>query len=386
MAFPPPTEKQARVFWISVTALSITVLLATIAVLFWGLGHVLSKLSPVLLPLALAAIIAYLLDPIVDWLETKRVPRVRAIFLVFILLTALAFLMLSTFVPRLIVEAEDLVSKAPVYAERIRERIENSAVKTKFLQFLERQGGQEAAPVKAADLNAKIFETASKIVPAIGAWIVSQVSRVAGWIGLVLGLLLVPVYAFYLLKEKMGIQKSWTDYLPIQESRLKEEMVFVLKEINDAMIVFFRGQVLVALCSGTLLTIGFFLIGINYALILGLTAGLFGIIPYLGVMISLIPALGLAFAQHGDLLHPALVILLFVLVNMAEGLLISPRIIGDRVGLHPLTVIVAVMVGTALMGGILGGVLAIPLTAALRAVMFRYIWKRDRVPRVAPSM
>jgi predicted PurR-regulated permease PerM len=101
-----------------------------------------------------------------------------------------------------------------------------------------------------------------------------------------------------------------------------------------------------------------------------------GIIPYLGVTISIIPALTLAAVQFGDWWHPGLVALAFVLVNMLEGLVISPRIIGDRVGLHPLTIIIAVMMGTTLMGGILGGMLAIPLTAALRALMFRYVWKK----------
>ena len=138
--------------------------------------------------------------------------------------------------------------------------------------------------------------------------------------------------------------------------------------------MFFRGQVLVAICSGTLLTIGFLALGINYAFLLGAIAGLLGIIPYLGVLISLIPAVTLAAVQYGDWLHPLLVLVLFGMVNMAEGFLIGPKIIGDRVGLHPLTVIIAVMVGTTLMGGILGGILAIPLTAALRAIMFRYVW------------
>ena len=81
--------------------------------------------------------------------------------------------------------------------------------------------------------------------------------------------------------------------------------------------------------------------------------------------------------QFGDWWHPLLVLAVFGGVQMAEGLVISPKIIGDRVGLHPLAIIIAVMVGTTLLGGILGGVLAIPLTAALRAVMYRYVWKRN---------
>lgn len=115
-----------------------------------------------------------------------------------------------------------------------------------------------------------------------------------------------------------------------------------------------------------------------------MTAGLLSIVPFLGVAISIIPAVILAAVQFGDWLHPLLVIGLFALVQFLEGFVISPKIMGDRVGLHPLTIIIAVMVGTTLLGGITGGILAIPLTAALRVLMFRYIWRRAGDPTVHP--
>jgi predicted PurR-regulated permease PerM len=132
--------------------------------------------------------------------------------------------------------------------------------------------------------------------------------------------------------------------------------------------------VLVALCDGILLTVGFLAIGLNYAVLLGMVAGFLSIVPFLGVALSIIPAVILATVQFNDWLHPALVVGLFALVQFLEGFFISPKIMGDRVGLHPLTIILAVMIGTTLMGGIIGGILAIPLTAALRVLMFRYVW------------
>src|SRR5205085_6400062 len=122
----------------------------------------------------------------------------------------------------------------------------------------------------------------------------------------------------------------------------------------------------------------FVLIGLNYSLLIGMVAGLLSIVPFLGVVISIVPALLLALVQFGDWLHPALVLGVFATVQFLEGFFISPKIMGDRVGLHPLTIILAVMVGTTMMGGIIGGILAIPLTAALRVLMFRYVWKRRR--------
>ena len=102
------------------------------------------------------------------------------------------------------------------------------------------------------------------------------------------------------------------------------------------------------------------------------------IIPFLGAIIICLTALGIAVVQFGDWVHPLLVLAVFGIVQTLEGLVISPKIMGGRVGLHPVTIIIAVMAGTTLLGGLLGGILAIPLTAALRVVMFRYIWKAPR--------
>ncbi|HYG36281.1 MAG TPA: AI-2E family transporter, partial [Clostridia bacterium] len=98
--------------------------------------------------------------------------------------------------------------------------------------------------------------------------------------------------------------------------------------------------------------------------------------PFLGAIVTCVAALVIAVVQFGDWLHPLLVLAVFGCVQALEGLVISPKIMGDRVGLHPVTIIIAVMAGTTLLGGLLGGILAIPLTAALRVVMFRYVWKR----------
>lgn len=406
MNIPPPTDRQARILWFSLTALAVGVLLGLIGMLLWGLGWVLDKLSAVLLPLALAAIIAYLLDPVVDFCE-KKLSRTWSVLLVFIFGFLVVVGMLATVVPRLIVETQQLIQRIPIYADKTQRTVTDWLQKSPWPDRLtnvltspkpKAEGTNEmAAPTQissgtnqvekaatpAPDLQAKIgekvFAWMARVLPEVGNWLLEQMQRVASWIGLFLGLLLVPVYAFYLLREKKDIQRGWTDYLPVRESKAKEEAVFIISSINDSLIVFFRGQVLVALCTGTLLTIAFFALGLNYALLLGVMAGLLGIIPYLGVMISLIPTVTLAAVQFGDWLHPILVVVIFGVVNLLEGLVISPKIIGDRVGLHPLTIIIAVMVGTTLMGGIMGGVLAIPLTAALRAMMYRYVWKKRQL-------
>jgi len=375
--FPQPTRQQAQVIWMAVTMLSLALFLTLVAMIFWGLGWIVQRLTPVLLPLAIAGIIAYLLDPIVDFLQRKKVPRMGAIFLVFLAALGIVGGLCAFIIPQLVVEMKDLADQIPYYRTKIILEVQEWLRSSPW--------GQKFKDAWAAELQASLQSWAQSAAPAVSAWFVAQATRIASWFGLIIGIAMVPVYLFYLLLEKEGIKGSWTDYLPIHESRWKEEVVFIITKINDYLILFFRGQVLVALCDGVLLTIGFLAIGLNYSLLLGMVAGLLSIVPFLGVAISIVPALLLALVQYGDWLHPALVLGVFAVVQFLEGFIISPKIMGDRVGLHPLTIILAVMIGTTLMGGIIGGILAIPLTAALRVLMFRYVWRRRNAQAAAAS-
>jgi len=415
MPFPSPTEKQGRILWMSLTALAIGILLGLVGLLLWGFGWVLNQLSAVLLPLAIAGIIAYLLDPVVDFFEAKGIGRIRSILLVFFLAIMLVLIVAANIVPRIVSESGALVRQLPAYTKKLEDKFVTWMKKEPF--GLQLPGWWKTDPPQTNETNQvslknpvsanlgttntakateedsasesfiesetfrKVVSWLPRILPKIGIWIRDQAYRVASIVGLLVGLALVPVYTFYFLLEKKGIQRSWTDYLPIHESRIKHEVIFVIRAINDYLILFFRGQVLVALCDGVLYTAGFLALGLNYAFLLGAVAGALSIVPFLGFVISIIPALTLAVLQFGDWLHPVLVVGVFALVQLTEGLLISPKIMGDRVGLHPLTIIVAVMVGTTLMGGIIGGILAIPLTAALRVLMFRYVWKQGGGPQ-----
>lgn len=400
MNFPPPSERQARAIWFALTACAVAVVVALLAALIWGLGRVLGILSPVLWPLAVAVVVAYLLDPVVDWIERRKVPRARAILLVCVVAFVLVTGVLANLIPQLISETRDLARKVPEYSTRLQNRVEGwmqhpPEVLRRFLPAPPPEVAP-APPVSESGTNAvfaprppgpwrptldnktlaSVTNWLSDAAPKVGHWLLEQAAKVAGLFGIFAGLALIPVYAFYLLLEKRSISARWTDYLPVHDSAFKEEAIFVLSAINGYLIAFFRGQVLVALCDGALYTIGFVAVGINGAFLLGMMATVLTMIPFLGAIATCVTAVLLAFVQYGDLAHPLAVLGVFAFVQALEGLVISPKIMGDRVGLHPLAIILAVMTGTTLLGGILGGLLAIPLTAALRVVMFRYVWKQ----------
>jgi predicted PurR-regulated permease PerM len=468
MSFPPPTAVQARLIWAAITGLALAALVGVVVALIWGLGQVLGILAPVLWPLAVAGVIAYLLDPVVDYLERKRVPRTRAILFVFVLALMLVTGVIGSVVPRVVVETRELVQKVPDYASKIHQRVErwindpprlvrgllrlvplggntNAVITTNpappgvpaaptrptppagaatgavssipLLVVTNREvgaangsgalaAGATNRPARAAndtaaatgpqaarledlielarswgvELDPKSFTSATGwitgLVQKVGSWVFGQVGRVASWFGMLVGMFLIPIYAFYFLQEKRAIQSKWAEYLPLAKSHLKDELAFVIGSINDYLIAFFRGQVLVAICDGVLYAIGFSLIGLPYAMLLGVVATALTLIPYIGAAITFVSALILAFVQYTDWLHPLLALGVYAVVQLLEGFVIQPKIMGERVGLHPLTIIIAVITGTTLLGGILGGILAIPLTAALRVLMFRYVWRR----------
>ena len=383
-----PTPTQAKVIWFALTALAIAAIVAVIVAAVWGLGQALSLLSPVIWPLAVAGVLAYLLDPVVDWFQKRGVPRTRAILLVFFIATGLLMAVLASIVPRVVVETNDLMHRAKDTSSQFQTRVEQLVtnpppiVKQLLPMLLPRPAttnatGEAAAPaVLDKETLASVSKVLTSALPSIGTWIGAQFSKVLSIFGIFAGLALIPVYAFYFLLEKRGITKNWTSYLPLRDSNLKDELAFTLNAVNDQLIAFFRGQVLVAMCDAVLYTIGFLAIGLNYAFLLGFVAVFLTMIPFIGAFVVVSSALVLAFVQYGDLLHPALVLVVFGIVQFLEGFVIQPKIMGDRMRLHPLAIIIAVMAGTSLLGGLLGGILAIPLAAALRVLMFRYVWKK----------
>lgn len=419
-SFPSPTPAQARLLWLALTGLAAALLVCLLAALVWGLGRVLDILSPVLWPLAVASVLAYLLDPVVDFIESRGASRARAIIYVFCIALVILIGFFSSVVPQAVHQGRELAERIPSYTAHLETKVETwindpqsllrnvlrkiapgaireSPVEGSATNAIEAPPGTNAVPgagtapaatnavpAGGATLDKGSLETATglaaKFLPKVGSWVFGQVGRVASWFGVLVGLALIPVYTFYFLLEKRGISEKWTDYLPVRDSAFKGELVFILNSINNYLIAFFRGQVLVAICDGFLYGLGFLMVGLPYAVFIGLAAMVLTIIPFIGAIIVCITALVIAVVQFGDWLHPLLVAGVFATVQLLEGVLISPKIMGNRVGLHPVTIIVAVMVGTTLLGGLLGGILAIPLTAALRVLMFRYVWRKHAAP------
>jgi predicted PurR-regulated permease PerM len=423
-----PSLFQRRTLWGAITALSIVVI-GAIAVGFVMLtGTVLSYLQPILVPLAVAAIIAYLLEPIIAWLMRRGWTHRRSMLVVYIAFVVFVIVLVVSVVVPTIGQAQEVYKSRDSYSEKATTLVKRG------IDSL--QGYFETGVAKEYYDRGVEWLTIEgpKLGGEIGQMVWSRLRGAFGFFGYLLGLLLVPIYLYYFLQNGHTIAQSWSDYLPLKASKFKDEVVGTLTEINGYLISFFRGQMVVSLIDGALVAVVLTLIDLPYALLIGVFLALLGLIPYIGNLLVMIPAMIIALVhfsatdwgsvqgtekpvvgevatilvegekavdryfvtrisddgtQAEVLLHawtkipvsnvwiyPLIVLAVFFILQQINGLVTAPRIVGDSVGLHPLTVIFSVIFWSFLLGGLLGALLAVPLTAAIKVLFRRYLWER----------
>ena len=417
--------------WTALTACFVVVLAVILAAVIWVGATIISFLQPILIPVAIAAILTYLLDPLVTKMSRGVLTRTKAIVLLF----AIAFFALgglaAWLVPTISLQSANFARQIPSYTERARDYIVDliyrfdqtfgllgagqtkSSASKNLTNFLigpgptpspQRQttANPTASPQPTAPATQVIAPTQPKLSSAerqrIQAYVEKQMPKlqealptlvgklwnilktsIGGFLGVtgfLLSLILVPVYLFFLLKEKPRIEQRWTNYLPLRASPLKDEVADVILQINSYVVAYFRGQLLVCLVDGILIATALTLFGLNFAAVIGAMVVVLTMIPYIGIIICWVPAVLIAAFHWGDWMHPIGVTLIFIGIQNLEGLFYAPRIVGNYVGLHPMTVIVSIFVWGLIIGGVIGPLLAVPLTATLKVLFGRYVWGR----------
>ncbi len=460
-----PTRFQIRTLWNAATGVSILVLGALIVGLVWLIGQVFGFLQPVLVPLAVSAIVAYLLDPVVRIFQKRGFSRRWAVVSVFAGFTLMVAGLVAIMIPlvggqihkfqeqRQAIAAaqkpapaalgptaspgqpastEQSASASPEQTDAEREAInENPAAAKKpideiivdmlihtrnknewskpFIDPLLGPPGDPESDAPKATRTLELDEAAARgmkqldppivlqqtelwaqgkgYLDEIIGWIKGGAGKVLGFLGLALGFLMVPIYLYYILNESAAIKEHWHDYVPLKASRFKTELVETLTEINRYLISFFRGQVLVAFIDGMLVGLALTAFRLPLGLLVGIIMAVLGIIPYIGNIITLIPACVLAWFhfsvpenQHilgsNPWAYVGGVVAIFVIVQQINSLVTAPKIVGDSVGLHPMTVIFSMLFWSLILGGFVGALLAVPLTAAVKVLFRRYIWER----------
>ena len=322
-------------------------------------GVLLVVLAPILTPFLIAALLAYMFNPLVTRLEGWRVPRTLSVLLLFVLLGGLLTLLVLWLVPRAQQEISSFAGKLPGYLDTLQYRL---------LPWLQSLLGEQARLFDFIVIKQQLLDHWREVGTAAGE-VLTTLSRsgmrVAGWL---MNLVLVPVVAFYLLRDWNGIVARVHGLFP---PSLQPRVARLARETDAVLGAFLRGQLLVMLALAFIYATGLWLIGIDLALPIGLVAGLVSFVPYLGFIVGLAAASVAAFFQFQDVWMLVWVLAVFGAGQALDGMLITPTLVGERIGLHPVAVIFAVLAGGQLFG-FFGVLLALP-AAAVIVVWLRHL-------------
>lgn len=318
--------------------------------------YFLKLLSPILGPFLFSALLAYFGDPIADYLE-KYMSRTFAVIVVFSSIILLLTLTIIVFIPLVSEQLSHLLDSVPKIVH---------AVEDKVLPFLQQKLGfnfnhrfSHNTLIQAVQKN---FGDFPEIAGHLMKWVAGSSSIL---VTILSDLFLVPVVTFYLLRDWDTLLAKLRLLLPRDA---EPKIMQLVRESESMLSAFLRGQFMVMNALGIIYAIGLTLTGLDFAILIGFVAGWLSFVPYLGLIIGMGVAIVMALFQFGDLWHVIGVILTFVIGQMLEGSVLTPRFVGERIGLHPVAVIFAVLAGAQL-GGFAGMLLALPVAAVLNVLI-----------------
>lgn len=309
-------------------------------------------LKTISLPIILTGIVFYLLNPVVDFLERRRIRRIYSILLLYLLVIGLITITIVSIIPFLKEQIMSLIDNIPRYVDVV----ENQTKQLIGSNFVNRQ---QTMNINISDLATKVSDQAATIVN-------STFTGVGNFIGalteIIISIVTVPFILFYLLKDGRKLPVYILKFVP---TRLKEQTYTVLSEMNHRLSSYIRGQIIVSFCIGFLLFIGYLIIGLDYASLLAVIAACTSIVPYLGPTIAITPAIIIAIVTSPLMLLKLVIV--WTIVQLIEGKLISPQIMGKNLHIHPITIIFLLLTAGKLFG-VVGIILAIPGYAVAKVI------------------
>ena len=319
-------------------------------------GYLLYLLAPILTPFLISAFLAYLGDPAVDKLETIKFSRTVSVVFVFFLMLIIAVCFFFIIFPLLEEQIRRLFMRIPEMIDWIQ---------SGFIPWLSQRVGVDLNSIDLNQIKRSLLGQ-WQTFGSIGARLFAEISASGQLILLWLSyFLLIPVVTFYLLRDWDLLVGRIREAIP----RKYEDVVTGLIKNCDAVLAeFFRGQLLVMFAQGVFYSVGLWIVGLEFSLLIGLSAGLVSFVPYLGVIVGIVVAGIAAVMQFHDVIHVVYVLIVFGIGQMLEGMLLTPLLVGDRIGLHPVAVIFAVMAGAQLFG-FFGMLIALPVAAVITVLL-----------------
>lgn len=332
-------------------------LLAGIGLVCW----LLYQLAPVLTPFLASALLAYLGDPVVDRLGSKGCPRTAAVLIVYTLMFLGGLGLLFFLLPIIERQVGLVITKLPLAVDWLQAKI------VPHLEIILSAGGASLDSDSLREIFTRHWQQIGTMITELITGITRQGQLIAGWLTY---LLLIPVITFYLLRDWRHLLAAIHALLP---RSLEATVTSVARDIDAVLAEFLRGQLAVMAALGFIYSVGLWMIGLDLSILIGLVSGLLSFVPYLGFIVGLVAAVFAAILQYHDFLHPLLVLLVFAVGQAIEGMVLAPYLVGERIGLHPVAVIFAVLAGGQLFG-FLGVLLALPVGAVI-VVLLRHARK-----------
>lgn len=342
----------------AVTSLLVILLILLILLLFTKVSYLFEPvwqfLAIVGLPIILAGILYYLMNPTVDYLERKGIKRIYSIFGLFILVIGLIVWGVVVIIPKIQEQSMSFADNLPGYLTIIENKVNEILSDPIFSQVQEQ--------IEAS--NEKLISSLTDIVQNLSRSTIQNLGSFFGAVAtIVLAVITMPFILFYLLKDGRKLAPYFVKFLP---TKMRQPSLVVLKEMNDQVSSYIRGQLTVAFAVAVMFMIGFSIIGLDYAITLGIAAGFLNLIPYLGSFLAMIPAVFLGIVGGPVLLIQVLIV--FVIEQTIEGRLISPLVLGNELSIHPVTILLVLLTSGKLFG-LVGVILGIPVYAAAKVVI-----------------
>lgn len=353
----------------AVTGLAIVVLIALVVGSVGMAAKFIATFNTVIWPLVIAALLALLLQPVCDFLEKRlRLPRVAAIFSLFVLLGIVAAGILFGLLPVIIREATEFIQHIPVLWSQL---LENCPVLADWIEERLEDGGIIERIREDRQFGAHLKSLASAALPKLQQiWIKAE-----DLFSQLVAAAVVPIYFYYFISERRDlIGKIESEFSAVIPRNVASDIAFLMRQFRDIVIAFFRGQFIVVTCYGIILAVGFFFAGLPGAILFGLGLGYLNMIPYFGTVVGLCVILPIAFFSGGIWMLAA-VIGVFCIAQLIEAYWLTPKIMARHTGLPPMVIMISIFFWAIALNGILGMILAVPLTAFF-AVFWRLLKER----------
>jgi len=344
--------------------LIILVLLACVIFMFQKVSFIFTPLKVlfqvVVLPGVLAGIAYYLLRPLLGLLERWRIPRIWGILLLYIAVIGILTLLVLLVYPFLRDQFTNLAKEFPEYFMALTQNTVDYLNNSRITEYLDKMNFNDVVKNFTTDMVKTVKDTATNLAQGVASGITGFVSTLTG---IVLSLVTVPFILFYLLKDGEKLPNFILKACP---PRMRKEVHEIFHDMDKQISSYIQGQILVSMCIGSMVTIGFLIIGMKYALLLGFLAMITSVVPYLGPVIAITPAVIIALVTSPFMLFKLAIV--WTVVQLIEGKFISPQIMGKSLSIHPITIIFVLLTAGSLFG-VPGVILGIPGYAILKVLV-----------------